>query len=145
MIIKMDIQLVDIVSRLAKKLWPSADYDSLLEDFRQIAIKEDEICFLLYEKEEAIGFVHASTRYDYVEGTEESPVGYIEGIFIEEGHRRKGHSGKLIRAVEEWAKSKGYRELASDCELENQESIAFHLASCFEEANRVVCFVKRLE
>jgi aminoglycoside 6'-N-acetyltransferase I len=96
MIVKMDIQQVEEVSRLAKKLWPSADYDHLLEEFSQIAKKEDEICFLLYEKEEAIGFVHASTRYDYVEGTEESPVGYIEGIYIEEGHRRKGHSAKLI-------------------------------------------------
>lgn len=144
MIIAMGQQQVEEVSQLAKKLWPHAVYEELTADFARLVDQEDEICYLLYEEERAIGFVHASTRYDYVEGTEKSPVAYVEGIYIEEAYRRKGNSGKLIKAVEKWAKERGYSELASDCELDNQESIDFHLASCFEEVNRVVCFVKKL-
>ena len=39
----------------------------------------------------------------------------------------------------------GYLEgIASDCELENETSIAFHKRSGFKEAGRIVCFVKPL-
>lgn len=38
----------------------------------------------------------------------------------------------------------GCTEPASDCELDNDESLAFHLSAGFSEANRVICFAKRL-
>ena len=43
---------------------------------------------------------------------------------------------------EKWAKEKGCSEFASDCELENDESLKFHIAMGFEEANRIICFKK---
>ena len=36
------------------------------------------------------------------------------------------------------------REFASDCELSNLESLAFHLRLGFVEANRIICFTKKL-
>ena len=42
------------------------------------------------------------------------------------------------------AKEKGCREFASDCELTNTQSLSFHLACGFEEANRIICFTKKL-
>ena len=47
-------------------------------------------------------------------------------------------------AVQMWAKDKGCTEFASDCELENTGSLKFHIAMGFEEANRIICFKKRL-
>ena len=41
-----------------------------------------------------------------------------------------------------WAKDKGCTEFASDCELTNEDSIRFHTALGFEEANRIMCFRK---
>lgn len=35
-------------------------------------------------------------------------------------------------------------EFASDCELGNEESLAFHLKLGFKEANRIICFAKSL-
>ena len=35
-------------------------------------------------------------------------------------------------------------EFASDCELTNIESLQFHLAIGFAEANRIICFTKKL-
>ena len=45
--------------------------------------------FLKYENEFPIGFAQCQLRYDYVEGTSTSPVGYLEGIFVKESYRSK--------------------------------------------------------
>lgn len=50
----------------------------------------------------------------------------------------------LLAACEQWAREKGCQEFASDCELDNRESLRFHLALGFAEANRIVCFRKAL-
>lgn len=79
-----------------------------------------------------------------MEGTDSSPVGYLEGVFVKDGCRKKGIGKQLINQCEEWAKNKGYQEFASDCELNNEESLKFHLKVGFEEANRIICFRKNL-
>ena len=43
-----------------------------------------------------------------------------------------------------WAKNQGCTEFASDCELSNTESQAFHQAVGFEEANRIVAYVRKI-
>ena len=40
---------------------------------------------------------------------------------------------------------RGKTEFASDCELDNSGSLAFHLKMGFAEANRIICFHKTLE
>ena len=90
------------------------------------------------------GFAQCQLRRDYVEGTESSPVGYLEGIYVEENCRRRGLAAALLAACEDWARTKGCREFASDCELTNSQSLRFHLALGFEEANRIICFTKKL-
>ena len=50
----------------------------------------------------------------------------------------------MIGAFEKWARRMGCREVASDCEIGNVESEALHLACDFDEANRIICFVKRV-
>ena len=62
-----------------------------------------------------------------------------------EGHRRRGYAKELLNACESWAKEKGCTEFASDCELENADSFRFHMAMDFAEANRIICFTKRLQ
>ena len=85
-----------------------------------------------------VGFAQCQLRHDYVEGTETTPVGYLEGIFVMEGHRRRGYAKELLNACESWAKEKGCTEFASDCELENADSFRFHMAMDFAEANRII-------
>lgn len=50
----------------------------------------------------------------------------------------------LSKACEKWAIGMGCKEFASDCELDNKESLKFHLAIGFTEANRIICFTKQL-
>lgn len=83
-------------------------------------------------------------RYDYVEGTKTTPVGYLEGIFIIEEYRNQGYAKELLAECEVWARSNGCKEFASDCELENTDSFYFHKAMSFTEINRIICFTKSL-
>ena len=108
------------------------------------ATKDDAKIFIKFVQDEAVGFAQCQLRYDYVEGTESSPVGYLEGIFIAEGYRGKGFAKELLGECQKWAREKGCTEFASDCELDNVTSQQFHMAMGFEEANRVICFTKKL-
>ena len=73
-----------------------------------------------------------------------SPVGYLEGIFVLEEYKKRGYAKELLGECQNWAKDQGCFEFASDCELDNEYSLKFHLKMGFAEANRIICFTKRL-
>lgn len=144
MIRKAETCDLNAITRLALKLWPGHEEADLQDALTQIMEKEDSAFFLARQDGCYIGFAQCQLRRDYVEGTESSPVGYLEGIFVEEGLRGRGVAKALLSACENWAKAQGCREFASDCELSNDASLAFHLALGFDEANRIICFTKKL-
>lgn len=135
---------ISLLAELAALLWEQDSPQELEEDLAGIMAKEDACFFLYYEQEIPVGFAQCQLRHDYVEGTQASPVGYLEGVFVREEFRRRGYAGELLRACERWAVDKGCREFASDCELDNEDSRRFHMAMGFCEANRIICFTKEL-
>ena len=135
----------EILAALAIQLWPDHGLAGLTEEFRELAKNEDAACFLKYIDNKPIAFAQCQLRHDYVEGTDSSPVGYLEGIFVTDGYRRNGYAAELLAECEKWAKEKGCTEFASDSELGNTDSLRFHLAMGFEEANRIICFRKELQ
>lgn len=144
MIQKAEIKDLPILAGLACQLWPDNAVEEMQADFAEIIAKPDAAFFLAYAGDAAVGFAQCQLRYDYVEGTESSPVGYLEGIYVAEGYRKQGVARELLTACESWAKTKGCTEFASDCELSNVQSLKFHLNVGFEEANRIICFTKKL-
>ena len=133
---------ISVLTDLALKLWPENDRGELEAELSEIMKSEDAVFFLA---EDGAGFAQCQLRRDYVEGTESSPVGYLEGIFVAEGYRHQGVARELLAACEGWAKEQGCTEFASDCELLNAESLCFHLRVGFLEANRIICFTKKLQ
>ena len=131
---------ISTIAALALKLWPGHDREELMTELGELLVKKDAAFFLAAEQ----GFAQCQLRYDYVEGTCSSPVGYLEGIFVEENCRRQGLAKQLLTACESWAREQGCREFASDCELTNTQSLRFHLGLGFEEANRIIYFTKKL-
>ena len=132
----------EILAELAVKMWSSHAVSELKEDFEEIVQNEKSVCFIKYIDDKTVGFAQCQLRTDYVEGTHSSPVGYLEGIFVEDKYRNKGYAKELLQECEKWAKEKGCTEFASDCELDNDDSFRFHRAMEFEEANRIICFKK---
>ena len=135
---------VGTLAALAARLWPGHETAALADEFAGLVNSRDAACFLAWEDGRATGFAQCQLRRDYVEGTTSSPVGYLEGVFVETAFRRKGVGRRLLAACEAWAKERGCTEFASDCELENAESLRFHLRAGFGEANRIICFRKDL-
>ena len=80
-----------------------------------------------------------------MEGCEYTPVGYLEGIYIEEKYRNNGYAKELVNACFQFALENDAHEFASDCEINNLESLQFHLKMGFDEVNQIRCFYKKLK
>ncbi|MGN1235003.1 MAG: aminoglycoside 6'-N-acetyltransferase [Christensenellaceae bacterium] len=133
---------VEILAKLANALWTKHALQNLITEYSKL-LERDDICFFIkYIGNEPIGFAQCQLRYDYVEGTNTSPVGYLEGVYIQPEYRRGGYARQLLSECEIWSKKKGCTEFASDCQLENEQSLNFHLKSGFQEVNRIICFTK---
>lgn len=144
MIIRAVIENIEAIANLAVLMWTENTVQDLVDEFTDLVSKEDAQLFLKYYQDIPVGFAQCQLRYDYVEGTDTSPVGYLEGIFIKEEYRHKGYARELLSECEKWAKEKGCKEFASDCEIDNNSSFGFHMAMGFEEANRIICFTKTI-
>ena len=72
-------------------------------------------------------------------------VPYLEGWYVDEAWRGKQVGRALIDFVSYWARSAGYREIASDAELENVLSQHVHKRLGFREVDRTVSFIKDLD
>ena len=132
------------LANLAGQMWTGHDPKDLEAEFRKLAKDDEAACFIKYVDDAPIAFAQCQLRHDYVEGTESSPVGYLEGIFVSEGYRKQGYAAELLSECERWAREKACTEFASDCEIDNADSFRFHMSVGFEEANRIICFRKGL-
>lgn len=91
-----------------------------------------------------VGFAELSIR-NYAEDCVTDRVAYLEGWYVVPEARRRGVGRALVAAAEEWARSQGCIEFASDALLENEASAAAHRALGFEETVQIRCFRKQLE
>jgi aminoglycoside 6'-N-acetyltransferase I len=132
------------LAHLFVELWPECTFETEFEYCKQILEKDDQTAFLVNEKGEYIAFAYLSLRNDFVEGATSYPIAYLEGIYVKESYRKTGLASKLIQRAEQWAEEKGSSQLASDVEINNEQSIQFHKKSGFLEENRIVCFVKTI-
>lgn len=135
---------INSFAELALLLWPHHSLEYHKKSFKEILSSHKDAAFICSINEMPIGFAHVSLRYDYVEGTKTSPVGYLEGIFIKSTYSHNGFAKELLHACEIWAKDKNCSEFASDCELDNLDSFKFHLNLGFSEANKIICFRKNI-
>jgi len=90
------------------------------------------------------GFIEVGMR-SHADGCDTArPVGFVEGWYVREVFRNRGFGGRLLRAAEEWARTQGCREIASDTWIDNEASERVHEALGFEVVDRCVHFRKAL-
>jgi aminoglycoside 6'-N-acetyltransferase I len=130
---------------LRHALWPQERQAQLAEMAAIAAGPQRFAAFVAYANDgQALGLAEAAIRADYVNGTQSSPVGFLEGLYVVPHARRHGVARLLTAEVTRWAAACGCSELASDAALANTASQAAHRALGFEETERVVFFRKRL-
>jgi len=129
---------------LAVLLFPNSTFEGELELHKKILASENEIG-LLYKKDNMyVAFMHLCLRNDYVNGTESSPVLFIEAIYVLPAYRKTGIGREFISYAESFARKCGIKQLASDCYIDNYESERFHKSCGFIEKERVICFAKNV-
>ena len=132
--------------RMRQRLWPSApgEHAGEVAAFFEGDRHDPAEVFLAVDDEgRAIGFAEVSIR-SHADGCDSGRIAYLEGWFVDETSRGRRVGAALLRAVEEWGRSQGCTERASDAELHNTGSAAAHIALGFSEVSRVVCFRKEL-
>ena len=135
---------LDTLTAFASALWPDAEPAELRDEFARLLPSPEAALLVVEHSGGPVGFAHCQLRHDYVGGCSTSPVGYLEGIYVIPEARRLGCARALVAACEAWARSLGCTEFGSDCDLDNNVSAAFHAALGFAEANRIICFAKKL-
>ncbi|MED1864510.1 GNAT family N-acetyltransferase [Fictibacillus nanhaiensis] len=137
--------ILDPLTEMALALWPDNEFSELRKEFKQLlnSDKDKVIVYLMHAQ--LIAFIHISVRSDYVEGSHDSPTGFIEGIYVKPEYRKKGISKKLIEKGESWLKTKGCSQIGSDIEQSNDTSYHFHKNVGFKEVNRLIAFIKDID
>ena len=126
-------------------LWPDCSLEKHKKEMQEICknLPEKPVFVAVREDGQLCGFLEASL-HEHADGCETSPVGYIEGWYIEVDARRNGAGRTLVQMAEAWAALNGCQEMASDCLIDNRTSMAVHLALGFHEAERLIHFRKSL-
>jgi aminoglycoside 6'-N-acetyltransferase I len=129
--------------RMRQALWPDCPESDHLQEMGAYFLPGSVDAIFVAERPSGGlgGFLEASLR-KYADGCSTSPVGYIEGWYVDADLRRQGVGGQLVMAAEAWAGSQGCTEMGSDCLLENDISLSAHLSLGYEEAERLIHFRK---
>jgi len=130
------------------RLWPDANGPELAAEARAfVAGSRDQILAAAFIAEDRaavpLGFVELAVRA-FSDGCSSMPVPHIEGWYVEPPARSIGVGRRLLDAAEDWARARGFAELASDTEVHNENSLRAHQACGFEEVDRLIKFRKPL-
>lgn len=136
----------DALLNMSQKLWKDFEEDELkvilsktvLSDKNKIIIAKDV-------NSKCIAFAIFSIRYEYIEGSLNSPTGYLEGIFVESEFRKNGIAKVLVSIGEKWCKENLCLQIGSDTWLNDNDSRSFHKKIGFWEEEEVVHFLKNID
>jgi aminoglycoside 6'-N-acetyltransferase I len=140
----------DQLARMCEALWPDASAE---EHARELALILEgkpvttlPLIILVADVGDRMlaGFLEVDLR-SHADGCNPSrPVGYIEGWYVAESYRTRGIGRKLLAAAEDWARSQGCIEVASDTWIDNEVSQRVHEALGYEVVDRCVHYRKTL-
>jgi aminoglycoside 6'-N-acetyltransferase I len=126
-------------------LWPDGSQREHLSSMADTLARGHYVRLARTAAGAAVGFVEASKRGDYVNGTASSPVAFLEGLYVVPTARRDGVARALVDSVVAWALGEGLSEIASDSLIDNVAAHAAHRALGFAETERVVYFRRPLQ
>jgi aminoglycoside 6'-N-acetyltransferase I len=135
----------DVWLDMRGQLWPGSRTHGRDADRFFSGHAREPLAVLLAKDENgrALGFAEISIR-SYAEGCTTDNVAFLEGWFVLPNARGRGVGRALVAACEQWARSQGCSEFASDAESDNEASIAAHLALGFHDEGLIRSFSKKL-
>jgi ribosomal protein S18 acetylase RimI-like enzyme len=101
--------------------------------------KDENDDFFVAEDEGILGFLHVTKNTDFFTGEEQ---GYISSVVVTKAGEGKGIGKKLMQYAEEWAKSKGYKQLVLNVFSNNERAVNFY--SYLDYKPEVIKMVKEI-
>lgn len=138
------------LAQLRTSLWPVSPIEEHTEELNAILAGNAPGILPLIEfvaevpDGTLVGFAEVGLRSCADSCDLKQPVGYLEGWYVAENFRHQGIGAQLLSAAEEWARTQGCVEMASDAEIENITSQCVHEALGFEVTGRSVNYRKKL-
>ena len=130
--------------RMRQALWPQPSPETHRHEIDLFAPGLDAAVFVAARPDASLAGVAEVSLRSVVDGSDSSPVGYLEGWYVDPDVRRRGVGSALVRAAEAWARERGCRDFGSDVELDNDASQRAHEMLGFTEVSRVVTYIKVL-
>jgi aminoglycoside 6'-N-acetyltransferase I len=125
--------------RMRVLLYPECDSQLLLSEIETIFRKRTILGELDYqilvhedERNKLSGFIETSIRQK-LPGYQDSPIGYIESLYVDPTHRRKGIARQLVAFSEKWVKSQNYNHFFVDTDSNHADAIQFYKSIGFKE------------
>jgi aminoglycoside 6'-N-acetyltransferase I len=81
-VVEINKNNIQNAAELSIELWPHSSLAEMTAHYEGVLNASLATCFLLQNESGYFGFIELSVRNDYVEGAEELPVAYIEGLFV---------------------------------------------------------------
>ena len=143
---------LDQLAGLLEALWPESSAEEHAQELRLLLSGKADvvltmpIALLVAEASDGrlVGFVEVDLR-SHADGCNPAqPVGYIEGWYVSDDYRQRGVGKKLLAEAEDWARSHGCVEMASDALVANELSQRAHEALGYEVVDRCVHYRKKL-
>ena len=121
------------------------EYNDIIKMSREVLMNPERAMFIAFDGGKAAGFSHVYIRNEWCWTEHENgPFGYLDTIYVRPDCRKKGIAQTLVKMCEDWSRERACVEFASDCDLDNVGSLAFHLGTGFNELHRIVHFSKVL-
>jgi aminoglycoside 6'-N-acetyltransferase I len=139
----------DQLAQLRQALWPKTSAREHARELEAVLAGNTPgsmplINFVAETTSTLVGFAEVDLR-SHADGCDPArPVGYLEGWYVKDEYRRHGVGRRLLFAAEEWARSHGCAEMASDTWIDNEVSQNCHEALGFEVVDRCVHYRKDL-
>ncbi len=131
--------------RLRQALWPDSDASELGDELTAIwAGREHEPVFVAERLNGGLAGMIEVSLHETAAGCTTSPVGYIEGWYVDPDLRGQGVGRRLVVVAEAWAWEAGCREMASDTEPRYPISPLAHRHLGYEEAETPLHYCKKL-
>lgn len=123
--------------RLRQALWPDFTIAELRQEMSAIvADAEQQVVFVAERPHGGLcGLVELSI-HSTAPGCESNRIGYLEAWYVDSAWRQQGVGRRLVNAAEDWARSAGCQEMASDTTPEYPLSPQAHAALGYQEVER---------
>ena len=138
------------LANLFHALWPEGPVEEHSRELEAILSRNPPstlslVVFVAEASDKSLlGFLEVGLRSHADHCDPAHPVGYVEGWYVTDAHRNRGIGKQLLAAAEDWARSQGCTEMASDTQIGNELSQRVHQSLGYEIVERAILFRKAL-